>query len=374
MKKVLLATTMLVAGASIAAAEVTLSGDARMGIVKSGKDNALTLSTDEGAATFTSRARVTFTMSAESDSGLSYGASFRADNAANAASGLAGSVFISGAFGKLSMGDVDGAAQTATGNVAQKSLTGLGDLSESTFLGAGGMTHPDAAGLTAAEKETLRVLGVSTNITNDPTLLYEYAAGAFTGYVSFTNPRDTIWLVPTDPDTPATPAEGSALLSNAEAWAVGGKYTFGDYAVGLGYEKLSGYVSATLDPTAMDTLDVATPDNTSLKHIVATVEGTVAGLSFKGLYGKASGKVAGLTLADLGLSGKQYAASVSYSTNGITGTAFYTDDSGVGGIAAYGLGASYDLGGGASIVGGVAKTKVNGPDSTSMDLGVTFTF
>lgn len=371
MKKVLFATTMLVAGASIAAAEVTLSGDARMGIVKSGKDNALTLSTDEGAATFTSRARVTFTMSAESDSGLSYGASFRADNAANAASGLAGSVFISGAFGKLSMGDVDGAAQTATGNVAQKSLTGLGDLSESTFLGAGGMTHPDAADLAAEDKETLRLLGVSTNITNDPTLLYEYAAGAFTGYVSFTNPRDTIWLVDPDADTPA---ERSALLSNAEAWAVGGKYTFGDYAVGLGYEKLSGYVSGILNPDDMDTLDVATPDNTSLKHIVATVEGTVAGLSFKGLYGKASGKVAGLTLADLGLSGKQYAASVSYSTNGITGTAFYTDDSGVGGIAAYGLGASYDLGGGASIVGGVAKTKVNGPDSTSMDLGVTFTF
>ena len=66
MKKVLLATTMLVAGASIAAAEVTLSGDARMGILSSGEDNLLTLNTDEGDTVFTSRARVTFTLSGES--------------------------------------------------------------------------------------------------------------------------------------------------------------------------------------------------------------------------------------------------------------------------------------------------------------------
>ena len=61
--------------------------------------------------------------------------------------------------------------------------------------------------------------------------------------------------------------------------------------------------------------------------------------------------------------------------NAITGTAFYTDDSGIGGTVAYGLGASYDLGGGATIVGGVAQTKVSGPnDQTAYDLGVSFTF
>ncbi len=34
------------------------------------------------------------------------------------------SVFISGAFGKLTMGDVDGAAQSATGHVSAAGLTG----------------------------------------------------------------------------------------------------------------------------------------------------------------------------------------------------------------------------------------------------------
>lgn len=366
MKKVLLATTMLVAGASIAAAEVTVTGDARMGIIKSGSDNALTLSTNEGAAVFTSRARVTFTLSAESDSGLSYGATFRADNATGAAAGTAGSVFISGAFGKLSMGDVDGAAQSATGHVSQTSLTGLGDLSESTFLGAGGMAHPAASDLTAEQAALAASLGFSTNVTFDPTLLYEYSAGAFTGYVSYTNPRDNIWLI--DPALGGTPAN-RGLVSNAEAWAVGGKYTFGDYTVGLGYEKLNGFVAEDLG--ALDPLTTATPDNTSMKHIVATVSGTVAGFSFKGLYGKASGTFAGEPITG---GGKQYAASVSYTTNGITGTAFYTDDSALMGTTAFGLGASYDLGGGASLVGGVAKTKVEGPDATSYDLGVSFTF
>ena len=368
MKKVLLATTMFVAGASIAAAEVTLSGDARMGITSTAFDNTLTPSTNEGGARFTSRARVTFTLSGESDSGLSFGATFRADNATGAASGTAGSVFISGAFGKLSMGDVDGAAQMATGHVAATSLTGLGDVNESTFLGAGGFGHPDAANLTPDQTALLNTLGFNTNVTQDPTLLYEYSAGAFTGYISYTNPSDNIWTI--DPTLPAT-AGNRTLVSNAEAWAVGGKYKFGDYAVGLGYEKLTGYVVPTLIPAVPIPLTTATPDNTSLKHVVATVEGTVAGVSFKGLYGKASGTFGGAALTG---GGKQYAASASYSMNGITGTVFYTDDSALGGTTALGIGASYDLGGGATLVGGVAENRVIGADTTSYDLGVSFTF
>jgi outer membrane protein OmpU len=53
-------------------------------------------------------------------------------------------------------------------------------------------------------------------------------------------------------------------------------------------------------------------------------------------------------------------------------TAFMTDDSELGGVEAYGVGASYDLGGGATLAGGVAKDKTN--DSTLYDLGVTFSF
>lgn len=355
MKKVLLATTMLVAGASIAAAEVTLSGDARMGIIKTGNDNALTLNTDESAVNFTSRARVTFTMSAESDSGLSYGASFRADNATAAAGGTAGSVFISGAFGKLSMGDVDGAAQMATGHVAGVGLTGLGDLNESSFIGAGG------AALVA---QAVVINGGTNNPveTNDPTLLFEYSAGAFTGYFSITSPADVL----VNAAAPGAPA-ANTLASNAQAMAVGGKYTFGDYTVGLGYEKLSGFIEPAAGPGILP--GVAVPaDNTDLKHIVVSGSAVVSGVTLKALYGKASG-----TLAGGAVDGKQYAASASYTSGAITGTVFYTDDSALNGTTAYGLGASYDLGGGAKVVGGMAKS-VSGTDATSYDLGVSFTF
>ena len=70
---------------------------------------------------------------------------------------------------------------------------------------------------------------------------------------------------------------------------------------------------------------------------------------------------------------KQYAMSVGYTSGPITGTVFYTDDSALGGATAFGLGGAYDLGGGASVVGGFAR-EVNGADSSTADLGVSFKF
>ncbi len=270
-------------------------------------------------------------------------------------------MFISGVFGKLSMGDVDGAAQMETGHIDQLSLTDLNDIAESTFIGAGGFNGVTQAipraGTSAADPLE----------TRDPTLLYEYAIGDFIGYFSVTNPVDV--LVNT---TPNAAAATNVLSSNAMAYAVGVKYTFGDYYAGLGYEKLSGWIAPGAAGIAPG---VAVPaDNTDLKHVVVTVGGTVAGFTFKGLYGKASGTIAGANIVRPGLNGKQYAMSVSYSMDAITGTAFYTDDSALGGTAVYCLGAAYDLGGGAQLVGGIAKAKRIGNDPTAFDLGVKLAF
>lgn len=319
MKKILLATTMIVGGASIAAADVTLSGSARMGVIKN-FDNPATATINEGDVQFTSRARVAFGLSGESDSGLSFGASFRADNAGAANTGDGGEVFISGVFGKLSMGDVDGAAQMATGHVAGVGLTGLSDLNESTFLGAG-----DGA--------------------TDPTALYEYSAGAFTVYLSATNPVAT--------------ASGTNV-TDTQAIALGAKYTFGDYAIGFGYEKQTG--KAGVARTA--------PDNVDVDHLVLKLSGTFSGVSLQGLIGQADGRLNSTTVLN---NAKQYAASASYTSGAITGTVFYTDDSALGGATAFGLGGAYDLGGGAKVVGGFAR-EVNGVDSNTADLGVSFSF
>ena len=115
--------------------------------------NALLFGTDEVG--FTSRFRAIFTGSGETDGGLAFGGTIRADNAGGisfedqngdnvinpnevfvggGAAGVAGSVFISGDFGTLTMGDVAGAPEAAVGDVAFTSLTGLGDYNEMVYL------------------------------------------------------------------------------------------------------------------------------------------------------------------------------------------------------------------------------------------------
>lgn len=323
MKKILLATTMLVGGASIAAAEVSVSGTARMGIV-SGFSDGVAANGDESDVVFNSRVRVIFSLSNETDSGLAFGASIRADNAAAGASGDAGEVFVSGAFGKLSMGDVDGAAQMATGHVAGVGYVGIGDLNESTFLGAG-----DGA--------------------TDPTALYEYSAGDFTVYVSVTNPQYDL-------------GSATTRATDLVAMAIGAKYTFGDYTVGLGYENLDGFRAAAVGAAVFPLVD-----NTDLDHIVLKLSGNVAGFNVQGLIGQADGTLSGAVLNNA----KQYAMSVGYTVDALSGTVFYTDDSALGGSTAYGIGASYDLGG-AAISGGIVQNVDT--NESGFDLGITMSF
>jgi outer membrane protein OmpU len=303
MKSLLASTALLAMSATIAAAEVTLSGDARMGLIRD-------FGSDETA--FTSRARVKFTLSGESDGGLSFGASFRADNAGDAASGEAGEVFISGAFGKLSMGDVDGAGAAAVGHVDGVGLTGLGDLNEVLYIANGGTDFQGGAGT-----------------SDDPSALYEYSAGDFTGYISATNPTGDV-----------------------DAYAVGGKYVTGNYTLSLALERAD-----------LDVFDI------TIDHVVLGATATLGAATLKVVYGQAS--IDGLPDMD------QLALSIGYTADALTVTAFYKDNEDLnatplGGIEAYGLGASYDLGGGASVVGGYVSDET--ADDDAFDLGLSFEF
>ena len=137
MKKLLLATTMLMTAGSYAAADVSVSGDGRMGVV----------STD-GTTEFSSRMRIKFSGSGTTDGGLSFGGSFRAADAIGAASGTSGSVYISGAFGKITMGSTGNAVDSLVSNVSAVGY-GASDLDGGQELGL----------LDSADKE-----GVSYNI------------------------------------------------------------------------------------------------------------------------------------------------------------------------------------------------------------------
>jgi len=72
------------------------------------------------------RMRVKFAGSGETDGGLAYGASFKVHESGGASDGTAGSQYISGAFGKISMGDLDGADEQMVGDVAGVGFSGAG--------------------------------------------------------------------------------------------------------------------------------------------------------------------------------------------------------------------------------------------------------
>jgi outer membrane protein OmpU len=180
MKKVLLASTALVLSAGVAAADVTTSGSGRIGIVD-------TIAGDDIA--FTSRVRIAFSGAGETSGGLAFGGSIRADNAGNGNSGTAGSVFISGDFGRLTSGDVSGAPEQAVGDLSGVGLTGLGDYSDMSYLSNSG----------AAVRPAIR---------------YDYSFGDFGVHVSADNP----------------------FPAGDQAFGVAVSYSGGLFDAGLGYE------------------------------------------------------------------------------------------------------------------------------------------
>lgn len=275
MKKVLLATSILAASAGFAAAEVAVSGSARMGLYFDGSDTY-----------FSSRVRVSFAMSGETDGGLSFGASVDGQNLVAADGNMnstEGKAYISGAFGKLEMGSVDSAAQALVGQVSGVGYTGLGTHNEVGYFG--------------------------NNVFTKTAMLYTYNSGA----VTF--------------------ALGAGQLGS-DAYSVAVKYATDAFSVALGYEDEGfGFDHQTLSLGGSATFGAAT-----VKAVILDSD----------------------HLADT-----DFALSVDYVTGATTVTAFYHDAK-----EAFGIGAAYDLGGGAKVVGGLVSYN----DDTLADIGVTMSF
>ena len=351
MKNLLLASTALVAFAGTAAAEVAISGSGRMGIVY---DDAARDGSAE--ARFSSRVRVAFTLTQETDSGVTFGGSIRADNASAGNAGNGGSVFLSGAFGKLSMGDVDGAAESAVGNLSGVGYTGIGDLNEALYLQQGNSDLDGNDRLTAFAT---------------PAALYEYTTGPASFYVSLANPAGLevgdsdffdIQADPIDPDLVTTDVFDVTI---DQAFGLGAKYSVDNYTIGIGYESMS------FGATALDTATlVETEISTDIDHIIVGGSATFGGFTLKAQYGEASGDYLDLT---------QYGVSGDYTFDAYTVTAFWrhVELEDVNGDSAerepFGLGVSYDLGGGASVAAGVVDPDIDGTDYNA-DIGVNFSF
>ncbi len=311
MKKVLFATTALVMTAGVAAADVDLSGDGRMGVVYDGND-----------FDFTSRARVTFSLSGETDGGLAFGGAFRVDHA-NSNNGGNGNVYISGAFGKITMGDIDSGAESAVGDLPGVGLTGLNDLNE--------FAYPGSAGEAA----------------NNPGLLYSYAGDNFNVYLSAYDGHNTGFAAPAGVD--------------ANAISLGGNYTFNNFTVAAGYTALDYDVAAMNDAKIMAIAGIATFGD--VKVTAAYAKADDLQIDLQAAY-DAFGTLSGLPAQLVNSDAKQYGIGAETTFGATSVSAFYrkvkAEDLAAGSTAEieadyYGIGASYDLGGGASLQGGVVK-------------------
>jgi outer membrane protein OmpU len=311
MKKLLSTTTILALSAGFASAEVTTTGTARMGIIDDFGD--------VGAA-FSSRVRIIFTASGETDTGFAFGATVRNDQSGvgNTANGDS-SVYVSGSFGKLSMGDVDGAAAAAVGQVSGVGYTGLRDFNEIAYL-----------------------LG-----NEDTSALYEYTTGSLGLYLS---------------------SQPNAGNNN---FGLGASYTVGNYKFAIGYEKLED--DSKPGGGWPDKIGFSTSFVNGATQVVLGADATFG--AFTGKFRFARYDEANI---DAGLD--QVAVSVDYVANALTLTGFYSNFRGTQDYEGddadfYGIGAAYDLGGGAKVVGGYSKAKYDGsPSDSAVDLGLTFSF
>ncbi|MGB3406491.1 MAG: porin [Jannaschia sp.] len=349
MKSILFASTALVAFAGAAAAQgVSLTGLAEMGIYNSdGHAN------DNGDDTeFFSDIDVTFTLSGETDNGLTFGASVdldEADQLANEDQDADFTVFISGAFGTLTMGDTDGALDWAITDAS---------------VGSAGSINDD-------ETEHNGYLGGNPfdSFYDGQILRYDNTFGAFGVALS----------AQIDDGRDAAGAQVVApAVSNQSDPVIGIGFR---YALDLGGSTVNfglGYESTSVDAVGAFTRGGVARLPGDYDAVGFSVAGTFSGVSAALSYISVDGPVAAATF-----NYDHVGIGLGYTTGPITvaanyGNFDYDDGDEKDG---YALTAGYDLGGGASILFGYSDgTTKNGPvagvgvDESSYSLGVSMSF
>ena len=163
MKKLLIATTALVATAGMAAADVKLTGYAEIGMTDAGGTTGMEMHTDMD---------IGFKLSGASDNGLTFGASIDLDEVSGGIASTGGSqaINVSGAFGTLTMGDTDGAMDKRNNEVA--SLTAISDnhTGHAGYNGGSGLDSGKAQGKDILRYDTsVGSFNVSASIGQDDT-------------------------------------------------------------------------------------------------------------------------------------------------------------------------------------------------------------
>ena len=318
MKKILFATTALIATAGMAAAEVSFSGYGRFGAMNN----------FAGVTGIYSRIRLQIDMSTEADNGVEFGARLRyqvtnfngagytgagpdgilgtADDVTNPGFNAARFYAKAGGF-ELGVGNIQGAIEWMPGlymstQSAGVGLSGLGFTNLVTNTNGKGYWGWDAYSSGGGGAVTRQGVEV------------KYSAGDFGAHLSHSS------------------------LGAAERTALHVSYAFNDWTVALGYQDSN---LATEDKVVLTVGGKIGPANVGLAYADND------GVGKFGIYGNF--EVGAATRVD----------------------AFITSEDGAAGGETFGLGVSHSLGGGASLEAGVAR---NTASQTAYDLGVRFNF
>lgn len=336
MKKVLFASTALVATAGIASADIALSGSAEMGVV-GGSGTTVTQ--------FHQDLDITFTMSGETDGGITFGAAVDLDEIAGGAGGATNddfgtAVFISGDFGTLTMGDTDGGFDA--GMVEVPAGPGSIDDAHTSHAGWNGNAGLDGA-------------------YDGQVLSYSYSVSGFTitGSVEMDDDRVTVARTVLGSNVAAQVAADG--LEGDNVYGIGVQYTGsfggGSYTVGAGYQTV-----ADLDPITAANQGV---DVMGISAQVTLDSGLAVGINYSTIE------------ADQALSdGTHMAIGASYAFDAITvGVNYGEYDWDASAVAAdatgFGLSAAYDLGGGLSAQLGYGSNDVTAVNASTATLGTS---
>ncbi|WP_425093089.1 porin [Tropicimonas sp. S265A] len=333
MKKLLIASTALVATSGFAYADVTLSGSAQFGVIYQ-EDRTVTDGNGDAVDDelfLDYELQFDLAGSTTTDSGLTFGASADFENDSNATAdsndqGFDPEIFVSGGFGTLTIGDVDVATDTAFG----------GKTRDPGYDGIGIDNKIDS--LIFADADA----GFDTGDEIDSNIMYELAVAGF----ELTVTADSF----------------------EENYAVALGYDFGSFDVGIGYVEIEDYQ------------DNVNSDGLSLigggESISLFFGGELAGFDFDIYYAEHENEP-----TDLDLNG--YGVSASYDLGGYTLSfaANYTEveDTNIDGWD-YGIGVNYDLGGGASLDAGIGQVYTidfannDTDDQLVASLGMSFKF
>jgi outer membrane protein OmpU len=343
MKKVLLTSTALVAFAGAASAEVSISGSAEMGI-----NGGTGMETQ-----FFQDIDVTFTLSGETDGGLTFGAAVDLDEAQDTCSATAApftctnaaldntaddggvAIFVSGSFGTVTLGDTDGAMDWA--------LTDAGNIGNPGSIADDETTH---AGYNGAYLD---------GAYDGQILRYDNTFGDFGFAIS----------VEMD-DTNGNNTDTGYALGFKYNVALGGV----DVALGLAYQSIDGAASTTIATggTAVGgkvIMNQAIESATGVSATTSFANGLEAGIEYTQFAGASGYNDVDHLGVGFGYSMDAFSAHMNYGQYSTTGM---SDTTG------WGLALGYDLGGGASVLAGYGSSDVGGTTTDTFSVGLSMSF